>query len=125
MKNILFIFLFVYSFTSVFGQQNLEFQSAEEKIVYNKSNGLNKYDGVAVEYTYQVLDNKNLEEDEIIELANTYFNNILDTDYYSVDGKVYISILTDGSLSNHEGSFKLRDGLYKRFIFYKRRYHLK
>lgn len=125
MKRVLSLFLFVGALSNLNAQQNVDFQSAEERIVYNKVNNLNKYEGVAVEYTYQVLDGVKPDESEIHELANSYFTEILDIDVYTIDGAVYISFLTEGKHSNHEGSFQLRDELFKKFEFSKRNYHLK
>lgn len=125
MKQILTLFLIVLTFSCLNAQQNIEFQSAEERIVYNVQNNLNKYEGVVIEYIYQVLDSVMPNESELQYLANKYFTGALGSEIYTADGISYISFLTEGKRSNHQGSFLLRDELFKRFSFSDRKYHLK
>ena len=106
-------------------QQTPVFQSAEEKIVFNKANQLDKYDGVAIEYTFQVIVDNGMTQNDLDSIAQKYFMEVLAVDAYQADGLKYISVLTNGKRSNHQGSFDLVDTSAGKFEFESRTYHLK
>ena len=101
------------------------FNSAEERIVYNKNHNLDKYDGVLVEYAYEIICENVCSDVDLIGLASSFFEATVEIEIYEQDGDRFLSILTEGSVENHAASFDLRDLEFKKFEFYKRTYHLK
>lgn len=109
----------VYSYS-----QNLSFESAEELIVYNKSNNIPKYKGINIEYNYKVFLKDDVPEDSYSKLANHFFSHVLATQVYDIDGQKYFSILTKGSQENNNVSREVPKELNNQLVFNKRKYHL-
>jgi hypothetical protein len=104
---------------------NQDFGSAEERIVFNKQNNLDKYEGILVEYEYRLVDLEQRSENEWLNVCEMYFDNLLGIELYSVNGVQYFSALTKGSSKNHESSYTIPVDLGYKIEFSRRRYHLK
>ena len=127
MTKVALIFLFLgISFLSVAQlADNSSFSSAEERIVYNKENQLDKYEGILVEYEYKLVLIVEKSKEEWFLLCKKYFEGLIGVDVFESEGCNYFSVLTEGSRINHDSSFSLPVDLGYKIEFSKRRYHLK
>ena len=114
---------------SIFGYgqdvDNSSFVSAEERIVYNKTNHLGKYEGVLVEYEYRLVNAPVQSKEEWRLVCDSYFINIEGVEVYQINRVNYFSVLTMGSRKNHESSYSLPVDLGYKIEFSRRKYHLK
>lgn len=87
------------------------FQSAEERIVYNKKQQLpNKYEGVLIQYSYLLKEEAyQLGEKGLKALVNEKFKAIESIEFQKMGEQIYLQILTEGHRENHE---KYNDLLY-------------
>lgn len=97
-RAIMLLFLLVITYKSK-AQQS--FNSAEEKIVYNKNNGLPKYDGIEIEYSF-ILKNPEETKDSDIQEIKDLFPNHKDDRIANVNDNTYLYIQTEGDRLNHE-----------------------
>jgi hypothetical protein len=95
---IMLLFLLVIANKS---QAQQSFNSAEEKIVYNKNNGLPKYDGIEIEYSFILKNPEETKDSDIQEIKNL-FPNHKDVRIANVNENTYLYILTEGDRLNHE-----------------------
>lgn len=124
MKYLILSIFFSLSFLT-FSQNNNEFTSAEERIVYNKKNNLNKYTGIDISYTYELNLNSEVPAESLKKIGHHFFKNIIDVQFFEENNKKYVAYLTEGSLGNNEISREIPAQLNNEFIFAKRTYHLK
>lgn len=109
---------------SVFSQEIQSFNSAEEKIVFNKKSGLDKYLGIDISYTYELKLKSEVPKESLIKLAKHFFEDVIDVQTFEIDQKKYVSILTKGSQKNNNVSREIPTELNEEFKFEKRIYHL-
>jgi hypothetical protein len=127
MKNVILFTAFFWQSLIGFGQQidNANFGSVEERIVYNKTHRLEKYEGVLIEYEYRLVELEVKTKEEWFLLCKSYFINLQGLEVYVVNGVNYFSALTLGSRENHEQSYSLPVDLGYKIEFSGRKYHLK
>lgn len=103
---------------------NNQFNSAEERIVYNKANQLDRYEGVLIEYVFEIESDANLLESELTAHASTLFSKYINSLLYTLEHTSYFAVITEGDLENHS----LVQDLERAFDFElsstERRYHL-
>lgn len=68
-RAILLFFLLVIANKS---QAQQSFNSAEEKIVYNKNNGLYKYEGILIEYSYALNNSGKIAESDLQKIKEIF-----------------------------------------------------
>jgi hypothetical protein len=124
MKILILSIFLTFSLISL-AQNDDYFGSAEEKIVYNKNNGLNKYAGINISYTYELHLKSEIPKESLEKIGNHFFNHLVDIQIFESDNKKYISYLTEGSQRNNNISREIPAKLNSEFIFSKRTYHLK
>ena len=111
--------------SSSFSQvNNSQFNTAEERIVYNKANHLDRYEGVLIEYVFEIESDANLLESELTAHASTLFSKYINSLLYTLEHTSYFAVITEGDLENHS----LVQDLERAFDFElsstERRYHL-
>jgi hypothetical protein len=77
------------------------FSSAEEKIVYNKNNGLYKYEGILIEYSYALNNSRKITESDLQKIKEI-FPSALKFRLESENGQSLLYILTEGDRKNHD-----------------------
>lgn len=94
----LLVLLLTSGITNLSAQQS--FASAEEKIFFNKNNGLPKYEGVIIEYRFKLVENQNIEETEVNNIIN-HFTKVLNFRLEHQNGFNSLFITTEGEILNH------------------------
>jgi hypothetical protein len=97
-RAILLFFLLVIANKS---QAQQSFNSAEEKIVYNKNNGLYKYEGILIEYSYALNNSGKIAESDLQKIKEI-FPSALKFRLESENGQSLLYILTEGDRKNHD-----------------------
>ena len=77
------------------------FSSAEEKIVYNKNNGLYKYEGILIEYSYALNNSRKITESDLQKIKEI-FPSALKFRLESENDQSLLYILTEGDRKNHD-----------------------
>lgn len=112
------------SFTTVAQVDNRNFGDAEERIIYNKANGLDRYDGILIEYIFQITLNGSYTESELKKTSSNLFTNYISSTTYKEEHLEYFAVITKGNIENH---LKVQD-FEREFDFeiysINRRYHL-
>jgi hypothetical protein len=79
------------------------FEDAERRIVYNKTNGLPRYAGVTIEYAFRLTSEVGWTSGEdLTSTIGNRFEGVLSTSIVSEGEHVLLLVLTDGHLANHD-----------------------
>jgi len=78
------------------------FAHAEARIVYNKANGLPRYEGVTILYAFQVVGGTGWNSaDALVAAIAERFTQVRSAELVAEDGLVLLLIDTEGDLANH------------------------
>ena len=118
--------LFVFSLSIAWSQnsENLDFSSPEERILFNKKNGFEKYSGVLIEYVYIIEEGYSVSDESATSFFTNAFKNYIDVSFYKDGENSKMSVLTKGKIENHNIAFNLEREFEFRVSLSKRKYHL-
>lgn len=108
---------------------NVVFQSVEERMVYNKSNGLPKYEGIEVEYVFGLTEAVSAafrSQDELIAFVRPHFVAFIQAALSPNEDKtVELRIRTEGNRLNHDKYNEVLSAFPQYFTKRPRSYRLK
>ena len=103
---------------------NQQFTTAEERIVYNKANGINKYEGVLIEYVYLLNDEFSITPEQSEDACSSLFTKYVTSTMYEDQGSTYLVVLTEGDRANHDFALELERKFEFKLAVESRKYHL-
>lgn len=79
------------------------FEDAERRIVYNKANGLPRYQGVTIEYAFQLISEEGWNSaEELTSTISGQFEGVLSATIVPEGEHILLLVLTDGNSANHD-----------------------
>jgi hypothetical protein len=78
------------------------FVDAERRIVYNKANGLPKYDGVSIQYAFRLTSETGWSSaEDLTSTVSGMFTDVISATIVREGSEVLLLVLTDGNVANH------------------------
>lgn len=88
---------------STYALAQTEFTTVEEKVMYNKANGLEPLSGIKIVFPFLLLQEMSKEKlDILVSDLNSRFLEVVSTEIGVDNEKLLITIITEGRRENHE-----------------------